>query len=193
MKTYYPEFLMKFGTNVYGENLFRIVWSEDRLTTSYGKEVRKYGSGMDCFILEKWVSPEKWGSEIVHDEEALGPFPRRGEYEHCYSFRDELGTVLRGPDLLPLMDLLGTCIERNKFVTDRERIFFLKEQQAKEEKDREQAQLDFIENELGPFQGNAVSGNPAKMTYDKMKISPDSIVLPEGFQQITEQQAKKIN
>src|SRR5579872_4471630 len=133
MKTYFPERLAKFGTNPFGENIYRLIWSEDRMTLSYGKEMRKYGDGFDRFILEKWVAPEMWGDEETHDEEALGPFPRAGEFEHCWTFQDEHGTMLKGSDLLPLLDLMCACIERGKMTPIRERIAAHKAEQLHRE------------------------------------------------------------
>lgn len=71
--------------------LFRIVWSEDRMEYRFGEQKRRYGDGRNRWILERWLrpeeytelSPEQWAMEM---EEALGPYPRNGEWEQCFVF-----------------------------------------------------------------------------------------------------------
>jgi len=101
------------GSNCYGEPNFRVVWGGARLAwiggrwsdrDSHGNLVReaielrrvpKY-LPLDRWHLERWMPPESYGSpddwyaQTIETEDgirvpALGPYPSRGEYEHCYT------------------------------------------------------------------------------------------------------------
>jgi hypothetical protein len=112
------------GTNRYGEPNFRVVWGGSRLTWIGGRwtdrdasdniireaielrQVPKYFPH-DRWHLERWTPPEFYGSpeiwyvQTVEVENgiripALGPYPARGEYEHCFTLERANG------DFLPL-------------------------------------------------------------------------------------------
>jgi hypothetical protein len=101
------------GKNRLGEPNFRVVWGGSRLTwvggrwtdrDAHGNVVResielrrvpKY-SPTDRWHIERWTPPESYGSpaqwyeRTVEVEDgvsvpALGPYPSRGEYEHCFT------------------------------------------------------------------------------------------------------------
>lgn len=115
------------GSNLYGHPNYRLVWSESRLEIRYGQRVKKYGSGRDRWILEKWCPPEMYGSEDLwgfetKDRESgeliLGPFPRQGEYEHSYTF-DQDGIYIEPTEDLVL--LICRAIEQGKMYTRSEK------------------------------------------------------------------------
>lgn len=93
------------GRNLYGEPLFRIVWGWSRMAWIGGKfegetdrngnllpayecltREPKYLDGLDQWHLEVWCPPDRYGSPESWPEEALGPFPARGDYERLTSF-----------------------------------------------------------------------------------------------------------
>lgn len=107
------------GLNRFGEPNFRVVWGWSRLTWIGGKwtdtdthgnvtreivelrEVPKY-LPLDRWHIERWMPPETYGSprqwyaQTVEREDgisipALGPYPRRGEYEHCFTLQSPRG------------------------------------------------------------------------------------------------------
>jgi hypothetical protein len=103
------------GVNIFGEPNYRLVWGWNRLSWLGGK----WGDGpvelrlepkylpIERWHLEKWLPPESYGSPLTWEMQttqeedgirfpALGPYPSRGEYEHCFT--------LQGPDgeFLPL-------------------------------------------------------------------------------------------
>jgi len=114
------------GANRFGEPNFRIVWGGSRLGWIGGRWVDRDASGNviretielrrvpkylphDRWHIERWLppeaygSPELWYAQTVECEDgiripALGPFPRRGEYEHCFTLEDS------GGGFLPLTD-----------------------------------------------------------------------------------------
>jgi hypothetical protein len=110
------------GLNPYGEPNFRVVWGWSRLTWIGGKwtdtdahgnvtreivelrEVPKY-LPFDRWHIERWMppetygSPEQWYAQTIEREDgiaipALGPYPRRGEYEHCFTLAGPRGEFI---------------------------------------------------------------------------------------------------
>lgn len=110
------------GANRFGEPNFRIVWGGSRLGWIGGRWIDRDASGnvireavelrhvpkyhpLDRWHVERWLPPEAYGSpkmwyaQTVECEDgicipALGPFPRRGEYEHCFTFSGPHGEFL---------------------------------------------------------------------------------------------------
>ncbi len=110
------------GLNRFGEPNFRVVWGWSRLawiggkwkdTDSEGRLVReafelreepKYFPH-DRWHLERWLapeafgSPEEWYRQTVETENgqqvaALGPYPQRGDWEHCFTIQKPDGGFL---------------------------------------------------------------------------------------------------
>jgi hypothetical protein len=110
------------GLNRYGEPNFRVVWGWSRLTWIGGKWTDTDASGNmiretielrelpkyfphDRWHIERWLPPEAYGSpelwyrQTLEREDgilvpALGPYPRRGEYEHCFTLQGTRGEYL---------------------------------------------------------------------------------------------------
>jgi len=101
------------GVNFLGEPNFRVVWGGSRLTWIGGRwtdrdaegsfvrevselrQVPKY-TPVNRWHIERWSppetygSPDEWYARTVEIEDgirfpALGPYPSRGEYEHCFT------------------------------------------------------------------------------------------------------------
>ncbi len=110
------------GANRYGEPNFRVVWGGSRLTWIGGRwtdrdahgnaireaielrQVPKYAP-LDRWHIERWTPPESYGSpelwyrQTVEVEDgiripALGPYPSRGEYEHCFTLESAAGEFI---------------------------------------------------------------------------------------------------
>jgi hypothetical protein len=102
------------GCNRYGEANYRAVWGWNRLAWIGGKfEERDPATGsllrevvelrlepkypaVNRWHIERWVPPEvygppdNWYAQTIEREDgvsipALGPYPSRGEYEHCFT------------------------------------------------------------------------------------------------------------
>jgi hypothetical protein len=110
------------GTNRFGEPNFRVVWGWSRLTWIGGKWTDHDASGNllreiielrqlpkyfphDRWHIERWMPPEAFGSpgewynQTIEREDgilipALGPYPRRGEYEHCFTLQGPRGEFI---------------------------------------------------------------------------------------------------
>jgi hypothetical protein len=112
------------GVNRYGEANYRAVWGWNRLAWIGGKfedrdpetgsllrevvELRqepKYPA-VNRWHIERWLPPEAYGSprlwyaQTIERENgvsipALGPYPSRGEYEHCFTLEAPSGEFLQ--------------------------------------------------------------------------------------------------
>jgi hypothetical protein len=111
------------GPNRLGEANYRAVWGWNRLSWIGGKfedrdehgallreriELRlepKYPA-VNRWHIERWVPPEVYGSprawyaQTIERENgisvpALGPYPSRGEYEHCFTLEGPRGEFLQ--------------------------------------------------------------------------------------------------
>ena len=112
------------GTNRYGEPNYRAVWGWNRLAWIGGKfEERDPATGsllrevvelrqepkyptMNRWHIEKWLPPEVYGSprawytQTIERENgvsvpALGPYPSRGDYEHCFTLEGPHGEFVQ--------------------------------------------------------------------------------------------------
>jgi hypothetical protein len=110
------------GTNRYGEPQFRVVWGGARLTWIGGKWTDRDANGNvvretieqrrvpkylpeNRWHVERWMPPESYGSpdewyaQTVEVEDgiriaALGPYPSRGDYEHCFTLESTAGEFI---------------------------------------------------------------------------------------------------
>jgi hypothetical protein len=110
------------GLNRYGEANFRVVWGGSRLAWIGGRWVDRDAHGnvireaielrqepkyipAERWHIERWMppeaygSPEEWFARTVETEDgiripALGPYPSRGEYEHCFTLEGPRGEFL---------------------------------------------------------------------------------------------------
>ncbi|MHB8539450.1 MAG: hypothetical protein ACYDCD_00700 [Candidatus Acidiferrales bacterium] len=110
------------GRNRYGEPNYRLVWGWSRLSWIGGKWADTDASGnvirerielreepkyfpFDRWHIERWMapesygSPEQWHAQTIQREDgiavpALGPYPRRGEYEHVFTLEGPGGEFI---------------------------------------------------------------------------------------------------
>jgi len=111
------------GNNRFGEPNYRAVWGWNRLAWIGGKfedrdehgvllreriELRKEPkySAVNRWHFERWMPPETYGSprvwyaQTIERENgisipALGPYPSRGEYEHCFTLEGTQGEFVQ--------------------------------------------------------------------------------------------------
>lgn len=117
------ELVLAGGFNRFGEPNYRAVWGWSRLDWIGGKwEDRDAGGRLlrevvelrrepkyiphDRWHIERWLPPESYGSpeqwyaetmEIQNGRSipALGPYPSRGEYEHCFTLEGSRGEFVQ--------------------------------------------------------------------------------------------------
>jgi hypothetical protein len=111
------------GVNRFGEANYRAVWGWNRLAWIGGKFEDRNAQGdlirevvqlrrepkypqVNRWHIEKWVAPEVYGSprawyaQTIERENgvsipALGPYPVRGEYEHCFTLEGPAGEFIQ--------------------------------------------------------------------------------------------------
>jgi hypothetical protein len=88
---HYPVSMARFGTNPWGDNLYRIVLCRTRKSFVSGNGwMMKYNQEPWQWILEKWISVEQFAGcdreTWDREKSILGAYPSRGEYELCYIF-----------------------------------------------------------------------------------------------------------
>src|SRR5579863_21390 len=111
------------GVNRFGEANYRAVWGWNRLAWIGGKFEERDASGdllrevvelrqepkypaVNRWHIERWVPPETYGSprqwyaQTIERENgvsipALGPYPVRGEYEHCFTLEGPRGEFIQ--------------------------------------------------------------------------------------------------
>jgi len=111
------------GWNRFGEPNFRVVWGWSRLEWVGGKWTDRDANGNviresvelrrvpkyfphERWHVERWMPPETYGSrkswwESTIEREggilvpALGPYPSRGEYEHCFTLSGAKGEFVQ--------------------------------------------------------------------------------------------------
>jgi hypothetical protein len=97
------------GINRFREPNYRAVWGWNRLAWIGGKfeerQEPKYPA-VNRWHIEKWLPPETYGSprawwaQTVEIEggrsvPALGPYPARGDYEHCFTLEGPRGEFVQ--------------------------------------------------------------------------------------------------
>jgi len=111
------------GRNRFGEPNYRAVWGWNRLAWIGGKFEDRDSNGallreriqltkepkyqaVNRWHIERWVPPEVYGSprtwyaqtnEFAGGQNipALGPYPSRGEYEHCFTLETPTGEFIQ--------------------------------------------------------------------------------------------------
>ncbi len=117
------ELVLAGGLNRFGEPNFRAVWGWSRLDWIGGKWEDRDASGAlvrevvelrrepkytphNRWHIERWLppesygSPEQWHAETIEIENgrsipALGPYPSRGDYEHCFTLEGPRGEFVQ--------------------------------------------------------------------------------------------------
>ena len=152
------------GRNMFGEPNYRAVWGWSRLDWIGGKwEDRDPASGAlvrevielrrepkylphNRWHIERWMPPESYGSpgawhaqtmEIVNGRNvpALGPYPSRGDYEHCFTLEGLQGEFVQ---LTPAVARhIARAIETSRVIPQAKKKEALEERTRREEREYE--------------------------------------------------------
>src|ERR1051326_3635063 len=152
--------LTRYGRNFWGGPLFRVVWSDTRISWSllHQRMMPRYPE-LHCWVLERWCAPEQYGSrhawETLRDWEegsptfgrpVLGPYPARGDYEPIYKC-EELPSSAAQPR--SVLELFCRLIEAGKAHTRSERWAAIQERFQKSQRDWEKFFDDYCADKLG--------------------------------------------
>ena len=158
--------MKRFGTNPYGEPLFRVVFAPSRrylVVTEFegAKWVPKYRgliteqkangttkSHSNVWIMERWLAAEEYHKFGREDWDlnclSLGPWPEKGEYELCYVFYP-------APPADVSIEYRIKLIEASRKVPFSDTLNYQREDSAKELKSTRATAEDMIRNRLPAF------------------------------------------
>jgi hypothetical protein len=165
------------GINRFAEANYRVVWGWNRLAWIGGKfedrdehgvllrvriELRKEPKylAVNRWHIERWLPPEVYGSprqwyaQTVERENgvsipALGPYPSRGEYEHCFTLEGPRGEFLQ---LTPtIAEHIARAIECSRNSPRAKRRGGLYEREQHAERNYEQWAFDVMDDSVRAF------------------------------------------
>lgn len=168
---------MAGGTNWFGEPNYRAVWGWNRLAwiggkfedrDEHGKLIRevvqmrmepKYPQ-VNRWHIERWCPPELYGSprswyaQTVEYESgksvpALGPYPTRGDYEHCFALETPRGEFLQLTPTVARYIARAIEFSRGSRSTQRKAAIFKRE--AKEDSDYDSWAYDMLDDACPAF------------------------------------------
>ena len=169
------------GLNRYGEANYRVVWGWNRLAWIGGKfedrdesgqlirevvELRqepKYAA-VNRWHVERWMAPEEYGSPRAWYSQtvemaggrsvpALGPFPERGEYEHCFTIEGAGGEFVQLT--ATIVERVAEAIEWSRRGSRKEQREKLYEREARGDREYEQWALDLLSDAMPALHGQA--------------------------------------
>ncbi|MFZ0582495.1 MAG: hypothetical protein WA785_12200 [Candidatus Acidiferrales bacterium] len=163
------------GANHLGEPNFRVVWGSSRLTWIGGRWTDRDANGnlvresiemrrvpkylpTERWHVERWVpaesygSPEEWYERTTETEDgiriaALGPYPSRGEYEHCFTLEGACGEFI--PLTSAACDWIVRAIEWSRRQAPRERRGAIAAREARKARDWDR-DADNLLDDAGP-------------------------------------------
>jgi hypothetical protein len=167
------------GVNRYGEPNFRVVWGGSRLTwiggrwtdrDAHGNQVRetvemrrvpKY-LPEDRWHIERWMpadsygSPEQWVAQTTEIENgvriaALGPYPSRGDYEHCFTLESASGEFI--PLTPAACDWIVRAIEWSRRQRRTEMRGAIAAREARRERNMDRGMDDILDDAVPAFHG----------------------------------------
>jgi hypothetical protein len=169
------------GLNRYGEPNYRVVWGWNRLAWIGGKFEDRDGEGnllrevvelrrepkyaaVNRWHVERWVpaqaygSPREWYAQTMETANglrvpALGPYPARGEYEHCFTLQGPRGEFVQ---LTPaIVEHLARAIEWSRGLPKAKRRERLHERERREDRAFEAWAYDVLDDEAPALHGQA--------------------------------------
>lgn len=169
------------GVNRFGEPNFRVVWGGARLAWIGGRwtdrdahgnvlresiELRRVPKYLpeDRWHIERWMppesygSPEEWFARTTEIEDgiripALGPYPSRGEYEHCFTLQTALGKFM--PLTAAACDWIVRAIEWSRRQPRRANRNAIASRESLRANDWERTADDMLDDAMPAFHGGA--------------------------------------
>ncbi len=165
------------GINRFGEANYRAVWGWNRLAWIGGRfedrdehgallreriELRKEPKypAVNRWHIERWLPPEVYGSprawyaQTIERENdvsipALGPYPSRGEYEHCFTLESPRGEFVQlTPTIAEHIARAIECSRSNSRAKSRSRLY---EREQRTERSYDQWAFDLMDDAVPAF------------------------------------------
>lgn len=183
----------RFGTNTYGENLYRIVLASSRRSLVHGqwndagtaraRWCLTYPHIGAQYILEKWLdafaftgcTAATWN--VDRSLNVLGPYPNRGEYVMC-------GDTSFNPGETNIEKLI-VLIEAGSRYSWAEKLAACRDKQARVDREKGQIISDIVQDAFRPFGGiNPISagayGRGTKTTPVLRSANELGLPIPQG-------------
>jgi len=169
------------GVNRYGEPNFRVVWGGSRLAWIGGRwtdrdahgntirekvELRRVPKYLpeDRWHIERWLpaesygSPEQWLAQTTEIEDgvrvaALGPYPSRGDHEHCFTLESASGEFI--PLTPAACDWIVRAIEWSRRQRRTEMRGAIAGREARRERHLDRGMDDILDDAVPAFHGEA--------------------------------------
>lgn len=167
------------GLNGYGEANYRVIWGWNRLGWIGGKFADRDATGnllrevvelrlepkypqVNRWHVERWVPPEAYGpprawyAQTLERADgksvpALGPYPDRGEYEHCFTLQNPHGEFVQ---LTPtIVEYVALAIEWSRGQARSPQRASLYEREARAERAYEQWAYDVLDDTAPALHG----------------------------------------
>ena len=167
------------GVNRYGEPNFRVVWGGSRLACIGGRWTDRDANGNpvretvemrrvpkylpeDRWHIERWMpaesygTPEQWVAHTTEIEDgvriaALGPYPSRGDYEHCFTLESASGEFI--PLTPAACDWIVRAIEWSRRQRRTEMRGAIAAREARRERHLDRGMDDILEDAVPAFHG----------------------------------------
>ena len=165
------------GINRFGEPNYRAIWGWNRLAWIGGKFQDRHENGdllrevvelrqepkypsVNRWHIERWLPPEaygsprQWYSQTIERENgvgipALGPYPSRGEYEHCFTLEGARGEFIQlTPAAAEHIARAIECVRRLPKSLSRARLY---EREQRVERRYEQWAYDVLDDAVPAF------------------------------------------
>jgi len=166
------------GINRFGEPNYRAIWGWNRLAWIGGKfEERDPSTGsllrevvelrqepkypaVNRWHIERWLPPEAYGSprqwyaQTIERENgisipALGPYPSRGEYEHCFTLETPQGEFIQlTPTIAEHVSRAIECARSNPRAKSRSRLY---DREERTERNYDQWAYDVMDDAVPAF------------------------------------------
>jgi hypothetical protein len=165
------------GSNRYNEANYRVIWGWNRLTWIGGKFEDRDAEGelvrevvelrqepkypqVNRWHVERWVPPEAYGSakswygqtiERANGQSipSLGPYPERGEYEHCFTVETAAGEFL--PLTCSIVEQVARAVEYSRSLPKLKTRASLYEREARNEKSYDAWALEQLSQDMPRF------------------------------------------
>ena len=160
-----------------------------RRVVEYRREPKYFiNGGLERWHLEKWVgpemfvSPEHWEmstSEWIDGQKVmqLGPFPSRGEYEHCFTLQTAEGEFVGLNDVGIVEDLIQ-AVEHCRHLTSTDRQLARDRREDAKERDFDCGFDEIWEDSMPAMHGQPKVGYGHQLADKSEEISKNSVDLP---------------
>lgn len=169
--------LAAFGANPHGAAIFRMVRADSRREWQMGEWRPKYPRLGNCWIIEQWVEPEKYGTQEFWEEakdengqSLLGPYPSNGDYEFTFPVWDEHDRPIHDPGEHHLQ-VMAFIASRNRGLTRSQRWAMIQEAQAKAEEIKRKKLEDMV-SDARPLRGGEAERKYAEELEEAAKRNP---------------------